>query len=269
MSESLIAVFADVHANLEALEAVLADMDSLSSGNGSAWETSSATRRVLRQCLERVRSLGCPTVRAITTPPRRQRTICCLDDMRDVARSGIEFARRKLSPEQRAWLAGLPLVVFERGAAEFVHASLCEPAEWRYIMREPDARDHFAAQSQPLSFCGHTHAPMVWHLSNTGNIKPWRGCGRIELPMGGKTLINVGSVGQPRDLCPEACYAVVEPRGGLGRVPSCHLRHRQSTPENHAGKASSLRRPAAFAGAMRAEAWIDLKPGGRIVNREW
>jgi len=54
---------------------------------------------------------------------------------------------------------------------------------------------------------------MVWHLSNTGNIKSWRGQGRIELPAGGKTLINVGSVGQPRDLSPAACYANCDAKG--------------------------------------------------------
>jgi diadenosine tetraphosphatase ApaH/serine/threonine PP2A family protein phosphatase len=55
---------------------------------------------------------------------------------------------------------------------------------------------------------------MVWHLSNTGNIKSWRGQGRIELPAGGKTLINVGSVGQPRDLCPAARYVICDPQAG-------------------------------------------------------
>ncbi|HZJ17594.1 MAG TPA: hypothetical protein VFD27_21250 [Chthoniobacteraceae bacterium] len=52
----------------------------------------------------------------------------------------------------------------------------------------------------------------VWDLSNTGDIKSWRGHGRIELPAGGKTLINVGSVGQPRDLCSAACYAICDPQ---------------------------------------------------------
>ena len=51
---------------------------------------------------------------------------------------------------------------------------------------------------------------MVWHLSNSGNIKTWRGHGRIDLPAGGKTLVNVGSVGQPRDLQPAACYAICD-----------------------------------------------------------
>lgn len=81
-------------------------------------------------------------------------------------------------------------------------------------MREPEALEHFKIQTEPLCFCGHTHVPMVWHLSNTGNIKSWRGHGRIALPAGGKTLVNVGSVGQPRDLQPSACYAICDEQAG-------------------------------------------------------
>jgi len=55
---------------------------------------------------------------------------------------------------------------------------------------------------------------MVWHLSNTGNIKSWRGHGQIELPPGGKTLVNVGSVGQPRDLHSSSCYAICDADAG-------------------------------------------------------
>ena len=106
---------------------------------------------------------------------------------------------------------GVPLTSSSEGC-QFVHASLNAPGEWHYIMRESEEQEHFKVQTETLCFCGHTHVPTVWHLSNTGNIKSWRGHGRIELPAGGKTLVNVGSVGQPRDLCPDACYAICDPQ---------------------------------------------------------
>ena len=110
-----------------------------------------------------------------------------LDEMRDVAQSGIEFARQKLSIEQRAYLAALPLT-FASGSCQFVHASLNAPSEWHYVMRESEARAHFMVQTEPLCFCGHTHAPIVWHLSNTGNIKSWRGKGGLNyLRAGGRS----------------------------------------------------------------------------------
>ena len=211
MPESLFAVFADVHANLEALKAVLADMDALSIHQRVCLGDIVGYAANPAQCLELVRGLECPVVQG--NHDEAATGDCDLGEMRDVAQSGIEFARQKLSTEQRAYLAGLPLTL-SNGSSEFVHASLNNPSEWRYIMREPEARDHFASQTQRLCFCGHTHVPMVWHLSNTGNIKTWRGHGRIHLPAGGKTLVNVGSVGQPRDLDSSACYAICDAQAG-------------------------------------------------------
>jgi len=211
MPESNSAVFADVHANLEALQAVLADMDAQAVSQRVCLGDIVGYAANPAQCLELVRGLGCPVVKGNHDDAAAGDSD--LDEMRDVAQRGIEFARQKLSTAQRAYLADLPLTL-SSGNSEFVHASLNDPGEWRYIMREPEARDHFAAQTQPLCFCGHTHVPMVWHLSNTGNIKTWRGHGRIELPAGGKTLVNVGSVGQPRDLQPAACYAICDAQAG-------------------------------------------------------
>ena len=209
MPDSILAVFADVHANLEALQAVLADMDAQATSQRVCLGDIVGYAANPAQCLELIRGLGCPVVQG--NHDEAAATDMALDEMREVAQNGIEFARRKLSPEQRAYLGGLPFT-FSCESCQFVHASLNAPSEWRYIMREPEAREHFAVQAKPLCFCGHTHVPTVWHLSNTGNIKSWRGQGRIELPAGGRTLVKVGAVGQPRDLCPAACYAICDPQ---------------------------------------------------------
>lgn len=211
MPDSILAVFGDVHANLEALQAVLADMDAQAVSRQVCLGDIVGYAANPAQCLERIRGLSCPVVKG--NHDEAAAGDGDLGEMRDVAQSGIEFARQKLSIEQRAYLAGLPLTL-SSGNSEFVHASLNDPGEWRYIMREAEARDHFAAQTKRLCFCGHTHVPMVWHLSNTGNIKTWRGQGRIELPAGGKTLVNVGSAGQPRDLHSSSCYAICDADAG-------------------------------------------------------
>jgi diadenosine tetraphosphatase ApaH/serine/threonine PP2A family protein phosphatase len=208
MSDSIFAVFADIHANLEALQAVLADMDAQAISQRVCLGDLVGYAANPAQCLELIRGLRCPVVQG--NHDAAAAGDAALDDMRDVAQSGIEFARLKLSAEQRAYLAGLPLTSSSE-RCQFVHASLNAPDQWRYVMRESEAREHFKVQTKPLCFCGHTHVPIVWHLSNTGNIKSWRGQGRIELPPGGKILVNVGSVGQPRDLCPSACYAICDP----------------------------------------------------------
>ena len=207
MIEPEIAVFGDIHSNLEALAAVFADMDQFGVRDRVCLGDIVGYAANPSECLELVRSTGCPVVRGNHDAWAANDSL--LDELRDVAQSGIEFSRRKLTPEQRDYLAALPLDI-SAGDCQYVHASLDAPAEWPYVVEEQDARDHFRAQTHPISFCGHTHLPRVWHRRTSGEIKSWRGEGRVELPNVGKILINAGSVGQPRDLCPDACYVVFD-----------------------------------------------------------
>jgi len=209
MPDSLFAVFADVHANLEALEAVLSEMDAQTISRRVCLGDTVGYAANPAECLKLIRGLGCLIVQG--NHDEAAAAEFPLNEMRDGAQRGIEFARRKLSTEQRAYLGELPLTISSE-RCQFVHASLNAPSEWRYITRELEAREHFKVQTEPLCFCGHTHVPTVWHLSDTGNIKSWRGQGRIQLPAGGKALVDVGSVGQSRDLCPAACYAICNPQ---------------------------------------------------------
>ena len=209
MDDSPFAVFSDIHANLEAIEAVVADI------------AAQGIRRMIclgdivgyaanpSKCVKLVRALGCPVIQGNHDAAAAGDD--SLEEMRDVAQRGIEFSRVKLSSAERAYLAGLPLTISD-GRHEFVHASLDDPAGWNYVMREYNALAHFHSQKLRLAFCGHTHFPLVWHINSTGNLKVTRGQGRIELQPYGNTLINVGSVGQPRDGCPAACYAVCDPK---------------------------------------------------------
>lgn len=219
MRESAIAVFGDVHSNLEALQAVMADMDAMGVSRRVCLGDIVGYGANPSECVEMVRSMGCRVVKgnhdAFSAGEES------LGPMNDVARRGIEFARGKLTPQQRQYLFALPLTVTV-DECQFVHASLDAPGEWIYVMRESDARDHFRFQKHGICFCGHTHVPQVWHRESGGEIVSWRGQGWIDLPGGGRTLVNAGSVGQPRDRCPDACYVVFEPqaqRVEFRRVP--------------------------------------------------
>jgi diadenosine tetraphosphatase ApaH/serine/threonine PP2A family protein phosphatase len=205
MLDPMVAAFGDVHSNLEALDAVLADMEGLRIRHRFCLGDIVGYAANPAQCLETVRSLRCPVLKG--NHDELVANDAAMSEMRDVAQIGIEFSRRKLTEEQRDYLLGLPLVIAE-GDCQFVHASLNNPTEWSYVVRELDARDHFTAQTHSVCFCGHTHVPRMWHRSDAGEITVWRGKGRIQLPYGGKTLINAGSVGQPRDLCSDACYVI-------------------------------------------------------------
>jgi diadenosine tetraphosphatase ApaH/serine/threonine PP2A family protein phosphatase len=208
MSESVFAVFSDIHSNLEALVAVLADMDALGVQRRVCLGDIVGYAANPAKCLRLVRSLGCPVLKG--NHDALAASDDSMHDMRDVAEIGIKFARQKLTAKEREYLASLPLTMFD-GDCEFVHASLNRPEEWTYLVRGAALQAHFKAQMRRICFAGHTHVPCVWHLTTTGELRSLGNQGLIRLPIDGKILINVGSVGQPRDLCRDACYAIYDP----------------------------------------------------------
>ena len=158
-------------------------------------------------CVDLVRALGCRAL--MGNHDLAAASTMNLAEMNHAARIGIEFSRNHLSQEQREWLANLPLTATDEDC-EFVHSSLDAPLDWCYVISPEDVFLHFEMQSCPICFCGHTHDPMFWHWNGAGKLTLRHGEGRIPVPLEGKTLINVGSVGQPRDENPNACYVIFD-----------------------------------------------------------
>ena len=206
MAESLVVVFSDVHSNLEALVAVLADMKSCGIARQVCLGDIVGSAANPAECLELVRALACP----VTQGDQDLDATRGDEDpsMPAGLRAAMEQARRNLTSEQKAYLGNLPLT-HASGRSEFVHASLEDPGSWGYVLNSSDAEAHFEKQTLPLCFCGHTREPAVWVPSRRGMLS-YPTTGRVRLPEGGKTLINVGSVGQPRDANPLACYVIYD-----------------------------------------------------------
>lgn len=81
----------------------------------------------------------------------------------------------------------------------------------QYIHNEEDAKASFQCQSAELVFYGHTHVPVVWTMRGR-RIQSSTPCeDLIRLKPGTRYMINVGSVGQPRDDDPRACYVIYDP----------------------------------------------------------
>jgi diadenosine tetraphosphatase ApaH/serine/threonine PP2A family protein phosphatase len=203
------AVFSDIHANADALAAVLADMQEHNVRSRVCLGDVVGYAAEPAECLEMVRALRCPVLQG--NHDHAAGSDDALLGLRRAAQTGILYSRARLSEEQRAYLAALPLSR-EEPTCQFVHASLDEPLEWTYVISAWDALAHFSQQTQRLCFCGHTHIPMLWHLSPEGNLVATHGEGRIALPPDGKVLVNVGSVGQPRDQQSSACYVLYHTR---------------------------------------------------------
>jgi predicted phosphodiesterase len=203
-----IAILSDVHANLEALSAVLEDIDA------------SGVNRIF--CLGDIVGYGA-SANACVKILRNRADITVLGNhdamvvgedscehlAEDVA-AGIMHARATLAPEERHFIADCPMVWREQGIA-FVHATLARPHEWHYLNSSINIRDHFDHQIDPVCFCGHTHAAAVWQRNTDGKISSRKLETSVKLDLGNQVVVNVGSVGQPRDGLSSASYVLYEP----------------------------------------------------------
>ncbi len=206
-STERIAIFSDVHSNLEALDAVLEDM-----------ADQKITRRVCLgdvvgygpdpvACLLRVRALSCLKI-LLGNHDYESARDGDLEHFRDVAQAGVFYSRSQLSPEQKIFIRNLPLV-WSDGDYTVVHATLADPASWDYIMDTYDAEYHFNFQETRLCFCGHTHVPKIFEKGD--EIREYPVKNTFKFKPGMSYLVNVGAVGQPRDLNKKACYAIYDP----------------------------------------------------------
>jgi predicted phosphodiesterase len=201
-------VFSDIHSNYQALEAILDDLRRLRISRTICLGDIVGYAAQPSECVEIVQTMECPVLKGNhDSAVENQQDFA---SMRDLARAGMEFSRQKLSNFHRSYLSALPITLTE-GDCQFVHASLHQPEEWTYLRRFEDMRNHFAAQTHPICFCGHTHVQGVWQLKQNDELLALGGEGRVQLPREGKILINAGSVGQPRDKRPEACCVLFEP----------------------------------------------------------
>jgi len=205
--DKLFAILGDIHANLEALETVLADSrargvtDYLCTGDVVGYNASP------HECLEIVRSLACPVV--MGNHDHYVSSHQNLADFNPHAAAVIEWTRQQLSPEEMGFLRDLPFVKTTMGIT-LVHATMDNPEGFGYVFDHLQAEANFARQVTPLCFHGHTHCPIVYE-KQIGAVY------RIDaqdfkLPIGRKYFINVGSVGQPRDGDPRASYVIYNPK---------------------------------------------------------
>lgn len=200
-----IAVLGDIHSNLEALTTVLAD------ARNEGVEEFLCTGDVVgynacpHECLEIVRSLGCPVVKG-----NHDHYVASERDLSDFnphAAAVVEWTRGQLSDEELEYLHDLPFSVTRLGMT-IVHSTMDKPENFGYVFDNFQAETNFTYQKTLLCFHGHTHCPMIYekHMSGVFRIDPQD----FKLAPGRKYFINVGSVGQPRDGDPRAAYAIYD-----------------------------------------------------------
>jgi diadenosine tetraphosphatase ApaH/serine/threonine PP2A family protein phosphatase len=138
----------------------------------------------------------------------------------------LEWTRQQMSALHTHWLTQLPLTA-ELGPCLLAHANVYDPAHWEYVQGRTEAMRNLASCRQQYVFCGHIHQQGLFHLSGTGKtgeFQPVNGV-PIALSPARRWLGIPGSVGQPRDGNPAACYATFDVALGeltFFRVPYDH-----------------------------------------------
>ena len=148
-------------------------------------------------------------------------------DLNDEAHEAIEFTRRVLSADQRSYLASLPLVVRD-GSISFVHATANAPDKWQYIQSSHEARESIDAAGTTYVFSGHVHSQLLYFKTLAGKTASFHPISGSPVPVHGHHhwLAIAGSVGQPRDGNPAAAYALFDSTREemmFFRVPYDHL----------------------------------------------
>jgi diadenosine tetraphosphatase ApaH/serine/threonine PP2A family protein phosphatase len=133
------------------------------------------------------------------------------ETMNAEAQAAIEWTRGRLGSAQRRFLADLPLTLAEDDRL-YVHSEASNPARWRYVQSAADAARSMIATPAHVTFCGHIHQPALYSMSSTSKMTsfvPISGV-PVQLLKGRQWLAVLGSVGQPRDGDPAACFALFD-----------------------------------------------------------
>ena len=202
------AIISDIHANYEALRAVLEVIHGLRIEHIYCAGDIVGYGPDPGRCIDLVRECGIVCVQGnhdeavAQGHPREQ--------MLPEAESAVYWTHAQLDADQVQWLAGLPHRV-ETDFFQVVHASAAPNPPWLYVVDEESALLNFLFQDVPLVFNGHTHVPLqVRHASGR---RPQLALLHSQLlPRRHRLLVGVGAVGQPRDGDPRAAFVVYDAR---------------------------------------------------------
>jgi diadenosine tetraphosphatase ApaH/serine/threonine PP2A family protein phosphatase len=207
------AIFSDIHGNREALDTFLEDSQQhradryLCCGDIVGYGADPA------YCLEKVRAL-CRSEQKETPQITRGNhddavATLTLKEMNSHAREAALWSHRQLSETQLDFLENLPLSLEIEDKILLVHSSPAAPHRWHYILSLDEMQMAFRHFSLPVCCVGHTHVPFIAQVLEDDDPVMLHE-EHIVLRPDARYLINVGSIGQPRDNDPRGCYLIYD-----------------------------------------------------------
>jgi len=200
-------ILGDIHSNLSALEVALENFERqeveqvISVGDVVGYGAAP------RECIALLREVGALVVKG-------NHDAACVGELdermfNDYAREAIRWTRTILETEDQAWLRALPHSA-RTDHLEVSHGCLADPERYPYVQLPGDAEPSLDHMQRPICFIGHTHIPITFirpvHPGRTDHSHD------PELQLAGfdRVLVNVGSVGQPRDQDPRSAHAIFD-----------------------------------------------------------
>ena len=242
-----VAILSDIHANIEAFEAVLADARSHSAEHFLCLGDTIGFNGDPAACMNTAAGLFAAAVRGNHEQALLQRGLFGVP----LYTTMMDRTTAMLSAEHLAAIRTLPARAQWQGIT-LVHASPVQAEAWQRLATVPAARTAFEAFEGQLCFFGHTHRATIFKQSESGSVSiipavyAEGGSCTVELEQNSRYLINPGSVGQPRDLDPRAAYAILDTESR-----TLTLRRVNYDVEAAAAKISNTGLPASFATALR------------------
>jgi diadenosine tetraphosphatase ApaH/serine/threonine PP2A family protein phosphatase len=201
------AIFGDIHGNYEALDTVLTDIKAHECDKYVCMGDVVGYGAEPIRCLERIREEGCETIAGNHDWAAIERI--SIDFFNAYAKAAAIWTREMLSDEHKEWLSELPLsLTFDN--CSMAHGTFHQPEAFNYIQTVFDAQLSFEAlknMGSTLGFLGHSHVPVGFF-----DTDPITYTLDTEIPIDDEAaiIVNVGSVGQPRDENPKAAWALYD-----------------------------------------------------------
>ena len=206
----IVAVLSDIHANLPALDAVLASLGTVD----AVWHLGDVVGYGAEPdgVVERLRDIG-----AVGVKGNHDDAACggpSIAEFNPTARIAAEWTRAHMSPDTREYLTALPPTLAPVPDFTLAHGSPRDPI-FEYVLDAAIARENLGAFQTPYCLIGHTHYPVAFRERHSGRAARFSmetldpGGEAIRLDQR-RTLVNPGSVGQPRDGNPAASYAMLD-----------------------------------------------------------
>jgi len=205
-------ILGDIHGNLSALREAVRCLDQagvetlISVGDVVGYGAAPS------ECIDLLVSRGAVVVKG-------NHDAACAGEMEDLAfnpyaRAAVAWTKTVLTPDELNWLRDLPLTA-DLPDCQVAHGTLSRPGLYDYVLSIRDADPSLEILQRPVCFVGHSHVPLtVVRLRENPLVSAYALDSAIDLGSVEKALVNVGSVGQPRDEDPRTAFALYDTEAG-------------------------------------------------------